>query len=122
MRGCGTRRRRGPHRGRAVFASTELNSRAWLPVAVTGYGTMTDAEAQPRSTVMPQPGSRAYDSQKHHLEKDLEDRGVDDTTAEQVASDAMKEKAATGDDKVRPDLPPEASPSANPPGQKNRKS
>lgn len=71
---------------------------------------------------MPQPGSRAYDAQKHKLEKDLEDQGVDDDTAEEVADDAMQEKAATGDPKLRPDLPPEASPSANPPGQKNRKS
>lgn len=70
---------------------------------------------------MPQPGSRAYDTQKHKLEKDLDDQGVDDDTAEDVADEAMKEKAATGDSKVRPDLPPEASPSANPPGQKNRK-
>ena len=70
---------------------------------------------------MPQPGSHAYDKQKHHLEKDLDDQGVDDATAERVADDAMKEKAATGSSKVKPDLPPEASPSANPPGQKNRK-
>lgn len=70
---------------------------------------------------MPQPGSSAYDREKHKLQKDLEDQGVDDDTAEEVAQDAMREKAETGDDKVRPDLPPEASPSANPPNQKNRR-
>ena len=70
---------------------------------------------------MPQPGSRAYDTQKHKLEKDLDDQGVEDDAAEHVADEAMRRKADSGDDKVRPDLPPEASPSANPPGQKNRK-
>lgn len=70
---------------------------------------------------MSQPGSHSYDVQKHKLEKDLEDQGVDKATAEEVADDAMKRKAETGDDKVRPNLPPQASPSANPPGQKNRK-
>jgi hypothetical protein len=70
---------------------------------------------------MPQPGSHSYDLQKQKLRKDLEDQGVDDDTAEDVADDAMRRKAATGDSKVRPDLPPEADPRANPPGQKNRK-
>lgn len=70
---------------------------------------------------MPQPGSHPYDLQKQKLRKDLEDQGVDDQTAEAVADDAVKRKAATGEKRLRPDLPPEASPSANPPGQKNRK-
>jgi hypothetical protein len=70
---------------------------------------------------MPQPGSRSYDTQKHKLEADIEAHGVDKATAERVADQAAREKAATGDRKLRPDLPPKASPSANPPGQKNRK-
>jgi hypothetical protein len=70
---------------------------------------------------MPQPGSHAYDLQKQKLRHQLEEQGVDDETAEDVADAAMKRQAETGDAHVRPKLPPQASPSANPPGQKNRK-
>jgi hypothetical protein len=70
---------------------------------------------------MPQPGSHAYDIQKHKLQRDLEEQGVHDDQAEEVAADALRRQAETGDDKPRPDLPPKASPSANPPGNKRRK-
>ena len=70
---------------------------------------------------MPQPGSHSYDVQKQKLRKELEDQGVDDSTAEEVADEAMHRKAETGDERVRPNLPPEASPSANPPGEKHHR-
>ena len=70
---------------------------------------------------MPQPGSHAYDLQKHKLQRDLEEQGVDDERAAEVAADAMHRQAETGDGTPRPDLPPKASPSANPPGNKRRK-
>jgi hypothetical protein len=41
---------------------------------------------------MTQPGSDSYDLQKQELRKGLEDQGVDDETAEEVADDAMKRK------------------------------
>jgi hypothetical protein len=70
---------------------------------------------------VPKPGSHAYDVQKQRLRKELEDQGVDDDTAEQVADEATRRKAASGDPQVRPLLPPEASPSANPAGVKLHK-
>jgi hypothetical protein len=70
---------------------------------------------------MPQPGSHAYDLQKQKLRHRLEQQGVDDETAEEVADAAMQRAAEAGVTKPRPTLPPQASPSANPPGQKHRK-
>jgi len=70
---------------------------------------------------MPQPGSRSYDVQKHRLQKSMEDQGLDKDTAEDVADDAVHRMANSGDSEPRPDLPSQISPSANPPGNKNRK-
>lgn len=70
---------------------------------------------------MPQPGTHSFDQQKQRLRKELESRGVDDRTAEAVADDAVHRQAETGDGKPTPNLPPQASPSANRPGVKHHK-
>jgi hypothetical protein len=70
---------------------------------------------------MPQPGTHSFDQQKRKLRKDLEEQGVDDRTAEAVADDAVHRQAETGDPKLKPRLPPQASPSANRPGVKHHK-
>lgn len=70
---------------------------------------------------MSQPGTHSYDQRKRKLRRELESKGVDDQTAEAVADDALQRQAETGDDKPRPRLPPQASPSANRPGVKHHK-
>lgn len=67
---------------------------------------------------MPQPGSRAYDAQKHKLKKDLKNKGADADTAEEVADEGAQRMAESGDSTPQPTtLPPEADPAKNPPGQ-----
>jgi len=70
---------------------------------------------------MPQPGSHSFDQRKQKLRKELEDRGLDDRTAEAVADEAVHRQAETGGDKLKPKLPSEVSPTANEPGVKHHK-